>query len=315
MQIIRTLLCAALLSITMFRLPLAADDCDRPCLEGLVTQYLTALDAHNPGQLPLAPTSRFTENTVPLTVGDGFWQTIDQGSQSSSYRLILADPQTAQVVAFGAAKENGHGVLFSVRLKHDDDRRLTEIEQFVARRGPGMIGVFDDPPAFDAAWTTPVTQDQRATREELTHIANLYFDAIEQGDGDLVPLWDECTRVENAFSTAPMPARDNRPAMSIRESFSSGMFNYIGEIRPRRIILIDHERGIVLGQFMFQHPGNIYAEAFKEQYKDPNSVIVYPNTIGVFEAFKVRSGRIANITAQMISVPYRQPPGWPVEGK
>ncbi|TAJ95100.1 MAG: hypothetical protein EPO31_01620 [Gammaproteobacteria bacterium] len=300
--------------MTMFRLSLAASDCDRACLEGLVTQYLAALDAHDPSQLPLAPTARFTENTVPLIVGDGFWQTIDKGSQSGNYRLTLADPQSGQVVHFGAAKENGHGVLFGVRLKHND-RRLTEIEQFVARRGPGMIGVFDDPPAFDAAWMTPMPPEQRSTRTELARIANLYFDAIEQDDGDLVPLWDECTRVENAFSTAPMPASGNRPAMSIRESFSSGMFNYIGEIQPRRILLIDEERGVVLGQFMFQHPGNIYAEAFKEQYKDPNSVIVYPNTIAVFEAFKVRGGRIANITAQMISAPYRQPPGWPVEGK
>jgi hypothetical protein len=42
-------------------------------------RYLAALDAHDVKQLPLARGARFTENTVALTLGDGFWQTIDKG--------------------------------------------------------------------------------------------------------------------------------------------------------------------------------------------------------------------------------------------
>jgi Cu(I)/Ag(I) efflux system membrane protein CusA/SilA len=115
-------------------------------------RYLVALDAHDPKLLPLGRGAKFTENTVPLTLGDGFWQTIDKGSQSSTSRLIIADPATSQVAFYGAAKENGHGVQFGVRLRHKA-QRLSEIEQFVIRRGPAQIGEFDNPPAFEAAWT------------------------------------------------------------------------------------------------------------------------------------------------------------------
>jgi hypothetical protein len=87
--------------------PARAADCDRACLASLMDRYLVALDAHDPKLLPLARGAKFTENTVALTLGDGFWQTIDKGSQSSTSRLIIADPATSQVAFYGAAKENG----------------------------------------------------------------------------------------------------------------------------------------------------------------------------------------------------------------
>lgn len=309
--LLAALLLAAQALLTHAPANAATPACDRACLEGRVADYVAALDAREPSRLALAPTLRFTENTVALALGDGFWQTIDKGSVSTRYRLVISDPSSSQAVFYGAATENGHGVLVAARLKYAG-ARLTEVEQFVSRRGPGMLGTFDDPPPLGADWAATVPPAVRASRAQLERIANLYFDGIERGDGDIVPVRDDCTRIENAFETAPLPARDGKPPQNIRESFSSKRFNYIREIRPRRILLVDEERGIVLGQFMFQHPGNIYAAAFKEQYKDPNSVIVYPNSIGVFEAFKVSDGKIAHIAAHMVALPYRQPPGWPV---
>jgi hypothetical protein len=96
--------------------PVHAADCDRGCLASLMERYLAALDAHDAKQLPLARGAKFTENTVALTLGDGFWQTIDKGSQSPTSRLIIADPGSSQVAFYGAAKENGHGVLFGTVL-------------------------------------------------------------------------------------------------------------------------------------------------------------------------------------------------------
>ena len=190
-------------------------------------RYLAALDAHDAKQLPLARGAKFTENTVALTLGDGFWQTIDKGSQSSTSRLIIADPATSQVAFYGAAKENGHGVLFGVRLKHKA-QLISEIEQFVIRRGPAQIGEFDHPTAFDAAWTEVLPVAERLPRAELVRIANLYFEGIEKSSGDIVPLVPETSRVENGFRTAPRPpGADGKPAQSIRETFSSGMFQYI----------------------------------------------------------------------------------------
>lgn len=277
-------------------------------------RYLAALDARDPERLPLARGVKFTENTVPLTLGDGFWQTIDRGSQSPTSRLVIADPDTSQVAFYGAATENGHGVLFGVRLKHRA-QRITEIEQFVVRRGPAQIGEFDKPPPFESAWTETLPAAERLPRAELERIANLYFEGIEKSSGDIVPVIPETSRVENGVRMAPRPvSADGAAPLSIRDTFSSGMFSYIREINPRRFLLTDEERGIVYTMVMFQHPGNVtgLTAFWEKQYKDPTSIIVYPNSMAMTEAFRIRGGKITHITAQMVMLPYRQPTGWPV---
>ena len=40
-----------------------AQECDRDCLEGMITQYIDALAAHKPSRLPLADNVRFTEDS------------------------------------------------------------------------------------------------------------------------------------------------------------------------------------------------------------------------------------------------------------
>jgi hypothetical protein len=304
---------ALAVAVSFLGAPVPAAECDRACLESLMDRYLAALDAHDAKRLPLARGVKFTENTVALVLGDGFWQTIDKGSQSLTSRLTIADRATSQVAFYGAAKENGHGVLFGVRLKHKA-QLISEIEQFVIRRGPAQIGEFDHPTAFDAAWSEVLPAPERLPRAELVRIANLYFEGIEKSSGDIVPLAPETSRVENGFRTAPRPpAADGKPAQSIRETFSSGMFQYIREIRPRRFLLVDEERGVVYTMVMFQHPGNVTGlPMWDKQYKDPTSIIVYPNSMAMTESFRIRGGKITHIIAQMVMLPYRQPPGWPV---
>ncbi len=105
-----------------------------------------------------------------------------------------------------------------------------------------------------------------------------------------------------------------KPAQSIRDTFSSGMFQYIREIRPRRFLLIDEERGVVYTMVMFQHPGNVtgLADVGQAVQRTPTSIIVYPNSMAMTESFRIRGGKITHIIAQMVMLPYRQPPGWPV---
>jgi hypothetical protein len=293
----------------------AASHCGRTCLEGLMDRYLTALQAHDPHGLPLAANVRYTENSVTLRLGDGFWQTIDAGSVSTRTRLVISDPATAQVAYYGRATENHHSVLIGVRLKQSGGR-LIEIEGLVVRQSSGIFGNFNDPPAFDAAWTQDQPPAQRSPRKELIAAANAYFDGIQQGNGDIVPLADSCIRVENGVQTAPQPPQDGRPAESIRESFNSKRFNYIREIRPRRIMLVDEERNTVYGIFSFQHPGNIatHDPTFQKSLTKPDSVLVYPNTIEIAESFHLHGGKITHITALMVMLPYGQPQGWPVPG-
>ncbi len=100
-----------------------------------------------------------------------------------------------------------------------------------------------------------------------------------------MPLVPETSRVENGFRTAPRPpSADGKPAQSIQETFHSGMFRYIQEIKPRRFLLVDEERGAVYTMVMFQHPGNVTGlPMWDKQYKDPTSIIVYPNSMAMTE--------------------------------
>jgi hypothetical protein len=293
----------------------AAGDCGRACLEGLMDRYLAALQAHDPHGLPLAANARYTENSVTLRLGDGFWQTIDAGSVSTLTRLLICDPASSQVAYYGRATENHHSVLIGVRLKQSGGR-LTEIEALVVRQSSGIFGNFNDPPAFDAAWSQEQPPAQRASRKELIAAANAYFDGIQQGNGDIVPLADGCIRVENGVQTAPQPPQDGHAAQSIRDSFNSKRFSYIREVRPRRIMLVDEARNTVYGIFSFQHPGNIatHDPTFQKSLAKPDSVLVYPNTIEIAESFHLQGGKITHITALMVMLPYGQPQGWPVPG-
>jgi hypothetical protein len=53
----------------------AAPSCDRECLRGIMTKYLDAVIAHDPGKLPVAKNVRFTENCVDAKLGEGIWKT------------------------------------------------------------------------------------------------------------------------------------------------------------------------------------------------------------------------------------------------
>ena len=289
---------------------LAADSgrCDRPCLKGLMDQYLAALAAHDPARLPTAAHVKFTENTNRMALGDGLWRTIDG---LGAFKLEIEDPASSQVAFYGTVKENGLTQLLSVRLK-ERDRRITEIETYVVRQQTGIHGTFDALVRADPLWDEPVPPAERSSRAALIHAANQYFEGIVHGNGDIVPFANDCVRIENGAQTAPTPARAGRPAMSTQAQFNTKMFDYIHEIDHRRFLLVDPERGIVYVTATFEHPGDIDTPLRRTPSGalNPQSLGSYPNTTGIIETFKIRGGRIHHIFAYVTLLPYRQQPGW-----
>lgn len=95
--------------IFVFMLPgfvnaaIAADPCDRKCLEGYIDKVLAAMIAHNPGQLMLAKDVRYTENGVELILGDCMWGTL---SASGKYNLYFCDMKSGQTGFYGTVSEN-----------------------------------------------------------------------------------------------------------------------------------------------------------------------------------------------------------------
>ena len=67
----------------------SGNSCDRACLNGVVDQYLAAMVAHDSSHLPLAKTVKFTEDGVPLDLGDGLWAT---ASGLSNYKVYFDEP-------------------------------------------------------------------------------------------------------------------------------------------------------------------------------------------------------------------------------
>ncbi|MEO8260125.1 MAG: hypothetical protein ABI868_22455 [Acidobacteriota bacterium] len=107
----------------------SAGPCDRACLEGHVDRYLAAMVAHDPRRLPTTAPVRFSENDVPLRLGDALWRT---ATAVGTYRLYSTDPETGQIGFFGTIRENGKPAALALRLKVARGL-LTEAETLVIR--------------------------------------------------------------------------------------------------------------------------------------------------------------------------------------
>jgi len=93
---------------------------------------------------------------------------------------------------------------------------------------------------------------------------------------------------------------------------STGAFSYISEIRDRRVLIADQQKGLVVGFSLFYHDSTL-----KEYtYKKPNGETeVRPSYQGIFNLpavhfYKIRDGRIYDIEATGFQIPYGTQSGW-----
>lgn len=286
--------------------------CDRACLEGMAAGFMDAMAAKTPAKVPVAAGFRYTENSVPLKLGDGFWGTF-QGK--GSYSRYFAEVPAGQVVWFGTAREAERPVLVSLRLKVTG-RRIAEAEMLVYRN-PEHVGKLEaraKVPAFDEA----LPAGERPSRAALIKAADSYFNGLTRGAP--VAFTDDCNRVENGIQTTNNPEHKSPsfpdPAfnpfnMTCDQNMKTGLWRYIQRIEPRRYVLVDEERGNVVGMFMFVHPGTI-----KEVDSPTHGKVAMPTNarspshVLVTEAFNIRDNKIRSIEAVEIGLPYGQPDGW-----
>ena len=291
--------------------------CDRACLEGTVNQYLSAMTAHDASKAPFAKTFKFTENAVKLPPTEGLWFT---ATGLGDYKFYISDPQAGQVGYVGIVKEHDSPVLLSLRLKVVN-RQITEAESIVVRNvsEKSLVNLKTPPPAF----SEPLPPSERVSRQELIRISNLYFDGIEKTDGDIVPWDPECYRLENGMLRAnPSPA--NAPPASAatpadgpsaipsgstcRDGLSSGILKTIYNIRPRRVAVVDEERGTTWGVYNFNHRGVLTVQMRDGSTR--NSYERRPNSMPISEMFKIKSGKIRDTFAVGVQVPYGLGDGW-----
>jgi hypothetical protein len=288
---------------------------DRQSLEQLADLYLEALACRDPGRLSLHPQFRLTENGQTLALGDGLWGT---ASSRGNYLHVAADPQTASVAMITVLRENDLPVIVGIRLALRDGL-LAEAEMVVSRtdilfykNGPQNLEAMGGPQPI---WTEAVPEDQRMSREQLIDLADAYFDTLERNDGSFIAPFEEgCRRMDNGvFAThAPEFDRAGTPpfyALGPAGQFALGYFVFVTRIRERRYPVIDVERSVIASAPFLDHAGTVHEAHLTDGRTVPIGV-KQPYSWQIFEMFKMRGGKIAQIEVVLNMVPYGMSSGW-----
>lgn len=292
----------------------AASSCDYDCLTGFVNQYLQALVAHDPAKLAVAPNIRFTENTIPLKLGDALWGTI---SALGDYKINFADPQAGEAGLETTIRENGTPAILLLRLKVVN-HRITEVETIVHRSAQDAkaLEAFGHP---DPVWIQPLTASQRTPRQQMVKDANLYFDGIVHSNGNMVPFDLRCNRIIDGDQDTNHPVAQgwfhkgsfDPDAMNIRDNMNTGIWSYVHSITPRHVPVVDEKMGIVLGMWMFNHPGRMTSVDVKGVGKIPEPpAVTHPSSVLMAEFFKIEAGKIRQVEGVSLALPYGAGTGW-----
>ncbi len=262
---------------------------------------------HDPARVPFARSVEFTENDVVIPIGSGLWGSITAASPNA---LLAADPDTGNVAWLGSVEEHGAQAYYAMRLKVLDGR-ITEVETVVDRQ-TGLPSAFGDPskvvhdPAFAEALPPPLQRE----RERLRDVANGYFSTVERNDGDLLTLFDpDCQRTENGISTTRGQYGSAALAQGCEAQFRLGIFRINKRVRERRYPLIDVQRGVVVATGFFDHD-NSFDHYATTDGKEHRTLLKWPNSLSLMEAFKIRGGKIYRVEAIFTYVPYFMHSPW-----
>ena len=289
-------------------------DCDRACLQGLAEQFIAALVAHDPSKVPLAKGVRYSENSVPLPIPDGFWK---NASGVRAYRLYIADPEWGTIGFYARMNENGVPVIVSTRLRVYN-RQLTEIETVVTserwRQDPPP-GSGTPPPDYlgdkpRPEYTHVVPPAQRRSREELMRIVNTYFTGIENNNGDKPPMFSShCHRLENGRPTSNVPVAAGREPgglnMACAEDIAMGYHRNDNRIRSRRVMAVDLEHQVVMTSVYFDHENDESIRSYK--LKNGKTVTVNetsPSTLQAHETFSIDKEGVSQVEAVFTNTTY-----------
>jgi len=287
----------------------AAEDCDRACLEGIMDQFLEAMVARDPGAVALAEGVKYTENGQEIEIGDALWQT---ATDNSTYRLYITDAVAGQAGFLGLIKENGTAAFVSARLKILN-REITEIETMVVRDNARIYqpeNMVEPVPIL----VQTLAPEERSSRADMIAIADSYFSGLDEyNSGSRVPFDDDCQRLENGRVSANSsdPEATGMQAMGCAEQFNTGFSTFVTDISDRRFPVIDEERGLIYTSVFFEHTGTIKTVELNNgetmqvptDYRRPFSWMIH-------EIFKIKNGKIRQIEALLLAVPFGMQSGW-----
>ncbi len=301
--LIGLLACAALPGLAQARRPARpAPACDRACLDGFADRYLDAMVARAPAGLPWAAGVRYSENSVPMMIGDGAWATLTAHTNAP---LRAADPSTGQVVWMGEIEDHGQPGFLALRLRIDHGR-IAEAEAVLRRKGgPPQYG---DPLTYvhDASFAAAEPEKRRPSRSRLIAQVGAYFDGLE-GKAGAQPGFDpRCARFDNGVATTAGDTAEGG-VQGCEAQFKAGVFKPIARVRSRRLPVVDESRGVVVAAGFFDLPAR---SAKPEAGKGLAWAADYPFSVGFIAAFKLRDGHIWRVDTISNAQPYLMPSPW-----
>ena len=303
-----TLTAAAIAAVVLTTSAQSGGACNRDCLIELTEAYLSAMVARDPAKAPVTANVRFTQNTRAMALGQGLWESI-KGVRG--YKLFVTDPTVGQVALYTVVDGAERPGLLTLRIKVEG-RRITEIESVYVGIGQTGFGSVDTLVAVDPVWTAVLPPAQRRPRAEMIEIANRYFETLEKNIVDHVPFTANCLRVENGMTTAGRTGAPGLAGLGCRENVNHPMWNYITQITPRRHLVVDEERGLVSGMYMFRHGGTepTYTLPSGEVVKHGEAML-RRQAVVISELFRIEDGRIRRIEAVMAGgLDHDAPSGW-----
>lgn len=283
--------------------------CDRSCLEGMVSTYLTALSAHDPTRLPTTAHVKYAENDQILPIGTGEWQI---AGPAGKYRHVFADPQTGDVAAITTLTEHGVGLIYVVRLKVENGK-VSQIETQISRDAVGASR-YEKMGRPEAVWLQAVPPNQRLPRATLIAQANKYYTGMERNNpkGDYSFFDKDCNRLEDALQTTNVKTgaaygHSNDTAfasLTCEAQFQTGFLGFVTKIRERRY-LVDEERQAVFATTTFDHNGTVRTLPSVNGKSSPiPAYFDVPRTLHAAEAFRLRGEKLFRIEMTLTEVPY-----------
>jgi hypothetical protein len=283
--------------------------CDRTCLEGVMSTYLTALTAHDPKQLPTTAGVKYAENDQPLPLGTGEWQI---AATPGKYRHMFADPQTGQVAAITTITEHGVAAIYVVRLKVENGK-VSEIETQITRDALGAAR-YEKMGEPEHIWLEAVPPAQRISRAMLIVQANKYYSGMERNDpkGDYSFFDKDCNRLEDAVQTTNLKTKQayghsndtDFSSLTCEAQFQTGFLGFVTKIRDRRY-LVDEERQTVFAVTTFDHNGTVRTLPSVNGKSSPiPAYFDVPRTLHASEAFRLRGDKLFRIEMTLTEVPY-----------
>jgi hypothetical protein len=277
---------------------------------------------HSPAGLPLSKGVRFTENTAEIPIGDGLW--VGASEAPTTFKIYAVDPSSRQVGFYGVMKERNRPLIIALRLKVIGGE-ITEIEHVLARnlRPDRMQNLITPREALLA----DVSANERTSREGMIDAANSYFEAIEHGKGSIAPFAEDCERHENGGQTThnktpvPWPVPLGSPeadrgmaligTLSCTAQVDSQVLSFITRLWPRRLTIVDEQKGLVFSFPMFQHRGGSGTiKIVGVPGVDSLPLGGGTSNLQAGEIFKIRGGKIHEIEAMGVGLPYGTKSGW-----